>query len=46
MLRFGVVPKIALLSHSNFGSRQTESSRKMAAAHQRVQERARPGSGR
>ena len=32
MLRFGVVPKIALLSHSNFGSRQTESSRKMAAA--------------
>ena len=40
MLRFGVVPKIALLSHSNFGSRQTESSRKMAAARQRVQERA------
>src|SRR5699024_5832739 len=30
--RFGVVPKVALLSHSNFGSRQTASSRKMAQA--------------
>lgn len=40
MLRFGVVPKIALLSHSNFGSRVTESSRKMAAARQLVQDRA------
>ena len=30
--RFGVVPKIALLSHSNFGSRPTASSRKMAQA--------------
>ncbi|KOQ21832.1 malic enzyme, partial [Achromobacter xylosoxidans] len=39
-LRFGVVPKIALLSHSNFGSRVTESSRKMAAARQLVQDRA------
>jgi malate dehydrogenase (oxaloacetate-decarboxylating)(NADP+) len=38
MLRFGVVPKIALLSHSNFGSRITESSRKMAQARKRVQE--------
>ena len=46
MLRFGVVPKIALLSHSNFGSRQTESSRKMAAAPARAGTRARPGSGR
>ena len=46
MIRFGVVPKIALLSHSNFGSRQTESSRKMAAARQRAGTRARPGSGR
>lgn len=40
MLRFGVVPKIALLSHSNFGSRVTESSKKMAAASKLVQERA------
>jgi malate dehydrogenase (oxaloacetate-decarboxylating)(NADP+) len=27
--RFGLTPKIALLSHSNFGSRATDSSRKM-----------------
>jgi len=40
MLRFGVVPKIALLSHSNFGSRPSESSRKMAEARRLVQERA------
>ncbi|MDM9558003.1 MULTISPECIES: NADP-dependent malic enzyme [Bordetella] len=40
MLRFGVVPKIALLSHSNFGSRMTESSRKMAEARRLVEERA------
>ena len=40
MLRFGVVPKIALLSHSNFGSRVTESSRKMALARKLVVERA------
>ena len=36
--RFGVVPKIALLSHSNFGSRPTESSRKMAEARQLIGE--------
>jgi malate dehydrogenase (oxaloacetate-decarboxylating)(NADP+) len=30
--RFGVVPKIALLSHSVFGSLQTESGKKMRAA--------------
>lgn len=30
--RFGVNPKIALLSHSNFGSRPTASSRKMSQA--------------
>src|SRR5690554_848678 len=30
VLRFGIVPKVALLSHSNFGSRSTASSRKMA----------------
>jgi len=34
--RFGVVPKVALLSHSNFGSRPTESSRKMARARQLI----------
>lgn len=32
MLRFGFVPKIALLSHSDFGSRVTESSKKMSEA--------------
>ncbi|HLU20156.1 MAG TPA: NADP-dependent malic enzyme [Pusillimonas sp.] len=40
VLRFGVVPKIALLSHSNFGSRVTESSRKMAEARRIIAERA------
>ncbi|TAL82510.1 MAG: NADP-dependent malic enzyme [Candidimonas sp.] len=40
ILRFGVTPKIALLSHSNFGSRPTESSRKMARARQLINERA------
>jgi malate dehydrogenase (oxaloacetate-decarboxylating)(NADP+) len=30
--RFGLVPKIALLSHSNFGSDDTESARKMRRA--------------
>ncbi len=38
--RFGVVPKIALLSHSNFGSRPTASSRKMAEARRLISERA------
>lgn len=38
--RFGIVPKIALLSHSNFGSRITASSRKMAQARQILAERA------
>ncbi|MCI2809980.1 NADP-dependent malic enzyme [Eoetvoesiella caeni] len=36
--RFGVVPKVALLSHSNFGSRSTESSRKMAEARRLIGE--------
>src|SRR5690606_12727517 len=40
ILRFGVEPKIALLSHSNFGSRPTDSSRKMARARQLSSERA------
>ncbi|MBN9070266.1 MAG: NADP-dependent malic enzyme [Rhizobiales bacterium] len=30
--RFGLEPKAALLSHSNFGSRETQSSRKMRGA--------------
>ena len=38
--RFGLVPKVALLSHSNFGSRPTESSRKMALARRLIGERA------
>ncbi|MEQ4618845.1 MAG: NADP-dependent malic enzyme [Corticimicrobacter sp.] len=40
MIRFGVVPKIALLSHSNFGSQESESSLKMAEARRLVMERA------
>jgi len=40
MLRFGVTPKIALLSHSNFGSRPTESSLKMAQARTLIAQRA------
>ncbi|MDO8693090.1 MAG: phosphate acyltransferase, partial [Sheuella sp.] len=40
--RFGIVPKVALVSHSNFGSRPTESSRKMAKARAMISERA-PG---
>ncbi|HUH40759.1 MAG TPA: phosphate acyltransferase, partial [Castellaniella sp.] len=38
--RFGMVPKIALLSHSNFGSRPTASSLKMAQARRILQQRA------
>ncbi len=34
--QFGLVPRIALLSHSNFGSRSTESSRKMAEARKLI----------
>ncbi len=30
--RFGLVPKVALLSHSNFGSKRSESAQKMARA--------------
>lgn len=40
VLRFGVMPKIALLSHSNFGSRVSESSIKMARARAIIKERA------
>src|SRR3546814_7075809 len=38
--RFGVVPKVELLSHSNFGSRSTASSRKMAEYRRIIAERA------
>ncbi|MEM9999273.1 MAG: NADP-dependent malic enzyme [Pseudomonadota bacterium] len=34
--RFGITPKAALLSHSNFGSRQSESAAKMRAAIERL----------
>ncbi|HLR30200.1 MAG TPA: NADP-dependent malic enzyme [Paenalcaligenes sp.] len=36
--RFGLAPRVALLSHSNFGSRSTESSRKMAKARELILE--------
>ena len=36
--RFGLTPKIALLSHSNFGSSSAASARKMREAVQRLQE--------
>jgi len=36
--RFGLVPKVALLSHSNFGSRPTASSRKMRAAREMLRQ--------
>jgi malate dehydrogenase (oxaloacetate-decarboxylating)(NADP+) len=32
VLRFGIQPKVAMLSHSNFGSSQSASARKMAEA--------------
>ena len=34
--RFGIVPKVALLSHSNFGSGNSASAKKMAAARDLV----------
>ena len=34
--RFGITPKIALLSHSNFGSYDSESARKMRLAAERL----------
>ncbi len=37
--RFGLEPKVALLSHSNFGSRDTESAQKVRAALEILQER-------
>ncbi|NLS05110.1 NADP-dependent malic enzyme [Rhizobium sp. P32RR-XVIII] len=38
--RFGITPKAALICHSNFGSRDSESARKMRDALQLVRERA------
>jgi malate dehydrogenase (oxaloacetate-decarboxylating)(NADP+) len=40
--RFGLEPKVALLSHSNFGSLRSASALKMAAARRLIEERA-PG---
>ena len=37
--RFGMAPRIALLSHSNFGDRDTESSIKMRQAYRLLRER-------
>lgn len=37
---FGMTPKVALLSHSNFGSGETESARKMARARQMIKAQA------
>ena len=37
--RFGIKPRIALISHSNFGTRNNESSEKMRAAAKILQER-------
>ncbi len=38
--RFGIVPKVALVSHSNFGNRDTPSARKMQQALAILRERA------
>ncbi len=38
--RFGIVPKAALICHSNFGSRDSESARKMRAALEIIRENA------
>lgn len=38
--RFGITPKVALISHSNFGSRHTSSAQKMAKARQILEQRA------
>jgi malate dehydrogenase (oxaloacetate-decarboxylating)(NADP+) len=40
MKRFGLEPRAALLSHSNFGSSNSESAQKMRATLQLVRERA------
>jgi len=38
--RFGLEPKVALLSHSNFGSVKSDSARKMSAARALIEQRA------
>ncbi len=38
--RFGIVPKVALLSHSNFGTSRTESAKKMSQVFTLLQEAA------
>ena len=38
--RFGIVPKVALLSHSNFGSFEDESARKMGRARELLAQQA------
>jgi malate dehydrogenase (oxaloacetate-decarboxylating)(NADP+) len=38
--RFGIEPRVALLSHSNFGSSRSTSARKMRAARDRLREMA------
>jgi malate dehydrogenase (oxaloacetate-decarboxylating)(NADP+) len=38
--RFGITPKVALLSHSSFGAAETASARKMRAALALIEERA------
>jgi malate dehydrogenase (oxaloacetate-decarboxylating)(NADP+) len=40
MRRFGLQPRVALLSHSNFGSSNSESARKMRAALEIIQQTA------
>jgi malate dehydrogenase (oxaloacetate-decarboxylating)(NADP+) len=37
--RFGITPKVALVSHSNFGNRDTESARKMRRVRELVLEK-------
>ncbi len=38
--RFGIVPRIALLSHSNFGSSRTQSAQKMSAVREILEQQA------
>jgi malate dehydrogenase (oxaloacetate-decarboxylating)(NADP+) len=40
MRRFGLIPRAALLSHSNFGTSESESAKKMRAALEIIRERA------
>ncbi|HZP91864.1 MAG TPA: NADP-dependent malic enzyme [Burkholderiales bacterium] len=40
VLRFGIVPKVALLSHSNFGSSRTPSAMRMSRAREILEQKA------